>query len=157
MDPRVGQSLDGPSFCLSPELCLCNCLHGYLFPILRRKEVSTLCTSILSSMCSANCILGSLSFCAYQWVHNMCVLLWLGYLTQYDILQIHSLQSQTLLLHMPTRFYWEDPDTAVSYEAMPVPGKYRSGCSQSSIGRNTGPPMEELEKAPKELKGSATL
>jgi hypothetical protein len=50
-----------------------------------------------------------------------------------------------------------DPDIAVSYEAMPVPGKYRSGCSQSSIGWNTGPPMEKLEKAPKELKGSATL
>jgi hypothetical protein len=42
-------------------------------------------------------------------------------------------------------------------EAMPVPGKYRSGCSQSAIGWNTGPPMEELEKVPKELKGSATL
>jgi len=40
---------------------------------------------------------------------------------------------------------------------MPVPGKYRSGCSQSSIGWNTGPPMEELEKVPKELKGAATL
>jgi hypothetical protein len=38
-----------------------------------------------------------------------------------------------------------------------VPGKYRSGCSQSSIGWNTGPPNEELEKVPKELKGSATL
>jgi hypothetical protein len=38
-----------------------------------------------------------------------------------------------------------------------VPGKYRSGCSQSSIRWNTGPPMEELEKVPKELKGSATL
>jgi hypothetical protein len=46
---------------------------------------------------------------------------------------------------------------AVSCEAMPVPGKYRSGCSQSSIGWNTGPPMEKLEKALKELKGSATL
>jgi hypothetical protein len=34
-----------------------------------------------------------------------------------------------------------------------VPGKYRSGCSQSSIRWNTGPPMEKLEKAPKELKG----
>jgi hypothetical protein len=33
----------------------------------------------------------------------------------------------------------------------------RSGCSQSSIGWNTGPPMEELEKVPKKLKGSATL
>jgi hypothetical protein len=33
----------------------------------------------------------------------------------------------------------------------------RSGCSQSAIGWITGPPMEELEKVPKELKGSATL
>jgi hypothetical protein len=46
---------------------------------------------------------------------------------------------------------------AVSYETMLVPGKYRSGCSQFSIGWNTGPPVEELEKVPKELKGSATL
>jgi hypothetical protein len=38
-----------------------------------------------------------------------------------------------------------------------VPEKYRSGCSQSAIGWITGPPMEELEKVPKELKGSATL
>jgi hypothetical protein len=38
-----------------------------------------------------------------------------------------------------------------------VPGKYRSGCSQSSIGWNTGPLIKELEKVPKELKGSATL
>ena len=51
--------------------------------------------------------------------------------------------------------YIPDPDIAVSSEAMPVPGKYRSGCSQSSVGWNTGPPMEELEKVPKELKGSA--
>jgi hypothetical protein len=40
---------------------------------------------------------------------------------------------------------------------MPVPGKYRSGCSQSSIRWNTGPPMEKLEKTPKERKGSATV
>jgi hypothetical protein len=38
-----------------------------------------------------------------------------------------------------------------------VPGKYRSGCSQSSIGWITGPPMEELEKEAKDLKGSETL
>jgi hypothetical protein len=36
---------------------------------------------------------------------------------------------------------------------MPVPGKHRNGSSQSVIGWDTGPPMEELEKAPKELKG----
>jgi hypothetical protein len=50
-----------------------------------------------------------------------------------------------------------DPGIAVSYEAMSVPGKYRSGCSQSSIRWNTGPPIEKLEKAPKELEGSATV
>jgi hypothetical protein len=33
----------------------------------------------------------------------------------------------------------------------------RSGCSQSATGWITGPPMEELEKVTKELKGSATL
>jgi hypothetical protein len=43
----------------------------------------------------------------------------------------------------------ENPDIAVLYEAMPGPGKYRSGCSQSSIGCNTGPPMEKLEKQPR--------
>jgi hypothetical protein len=32
-----------------------------------------------------------------------------------------------------------------------------SGCSQSTIGWITGPPMEELEKVSKELKRSATL
>jgi hypothetical protein len=46
---------------------------------------------------------------------------------------------------------------SVSYEAITVPGKYRSGCSQSSIRWNTGPPMEKLKEVPKELKGSATL
>jgi hypothetical protein len=40
---------------------------------------------------------------------------------------------------------------------MPVPSKYRSGCSQSSIGWNTGLPIKELKKVLKELKGSATL
>ena len=69
---------------------------------------------------------------------------------------IISHQIQTLL-HMPARFYWQDPDIAIFCETMPVSGKYRSGCSQSAIGWITGPPMEELEKVPKELKGSATL
>jgi hypothetical protein len=45
----------------------------------------------------------------------------------------------------------------VSCETMPGPSKHRSGCSQSAIGWITGPPMEELEKVPKELKGTATL
>jgi hypothetical protein len=44
-----------------------------------------------------------------------------------------------------------------SCEAMPVPGKYRSGCPHSSIRWNTRSPMEKLEKAPKEMKVSAAL
>ena len=60
---------------------------------------------------------------------------------------IYNHQTQTLLW-MPT-----EPDMTVSWERLPVPNKYRSGCSQSSIGRSTGSPMKELEKAPKKLKG----
>jgi hypothetical protein len=40
---------------------------------------------------------------------------------------------------------------------MPVPGKQRSGCSQSAIGWNAGSPMEELEKVHKELNGVCNL
>jgi hypothetical protein len=60
-------------------------------------------------------------------------------------------------LYTLARFYRKDTDIAVSCETMPGPSKHRSGCSQSAIGWITGPPMEELEKVPKELKGSATL
>jgi hypothetical protein len=67
-----------------------------------------------------------------------------------------SLQTLTPL-HTLARFYGKDPDIAVSCETMPGPSKHRSGCSQSAIGWNTGPPMEKLEKVPKELNGSATL
>ena len=48
-------------------------------------------------------------------------------------------------------------NVAVSCETMPGPSKHRSGCPQSANGWITGLPMEELEKVPKELKGSATL
>jgi hypothetical protein len=34
----VGQSLDGPSFCLSSVLCLCNSLHGCFVPHSKKKE-----------------------------------------------------------------------------------------------------------------------
>jgi hypothetical protein len=51
----------------------------------------------------------------------------------------------------------KDPDIAVSCETMLVPGKHRSGCSQSAIGWITGPPMDELKKIPMELKVTATL
>jgi hypothetical protein len=77
-------------------------------------------------------------------------------LPQLGIHPIYNHQNQTLL-HMSERFCWQDPDIALPCEAMPVPDKYRSGCSESSIGWNTWPPMEELEKVSKELKGSVTL
>jgi hypothetical protein len=32
MDPRIWQSLDGPSFLLSSKLCLCNSFHGCFVP-----------------------------------------------------------------------------------------------------------------------------
>ena len=38
-----------------------------------------------------------------------------------------------------------------------MPGKYRSGCTQSFIGWSTGSPDKELEKVPKELKVFAAL
>jgi len=77
-------------------------------------------------------------------------------LTHLGLHPINNHQTQTLL-QMPTRFCWQDPDKSVSCEVLSVPGKYRSGCSPSSIGWNTGFPMKELEKVPKELNVSATL
>ncbi|EDL11841.1 mCG147410 [Mus musculus] len=37
---RVGQSLDGPSFRLSSELCLCNSSHGYFVPHSKKEQSS---------------------------------------------------------------------------------------------------------------------
>jgi hypothetical protein len=59
--------------------------------------------------------------------------------------------------HTLARFFRKDPDIAISCEAMQGPSKHRSGYSQSAIGWVTEPAMEEIEKVPKELKGSATL
>jgi hypothetical protein len=45
---------------------------------------------------------------------------------------IHTIISHQLqtLLHMPAKFCGKDPDIAFSCVARPMPGKYRSGCSQ---------------------------
>jgi hypothetical protein len=50
-----------------------------------------------------------------------------GHLGSFQLLAIINKAAKNIVEH-------------VSYEALPVPGKYRSGCSQSSIGWNTGPP-----------------
>jgi hypothetical protein len=60
-------------------------------------------------------------------------------------------------LHTLASVCCKDGDIAVSCETRPGLSKHRSGCSQSTIGWITGPPMEELEKVSKELKRSAAL
>jgi hypothetical protein len=66
---------------------------------------------------------------------------------------INNHQTQSLW-QMPTRACWQQPDITVSCEALPVPDKYRSWCSQSSIRWSTRSPMKEPEKVPMELKGT---
>jgi hypothetical protein len=48
---------------------------------------------------------------------------------------------------MTARFCCKDPDIAVSCEAMPVPGKHRSRCSQSATGWNNGGARESTQGA----------
>jgi hypothetical protein len=72
------------------------------------------------------------------------------------IYPIISLQMMTPL-HTLASVECKDRDIAVSCETRLGPNKHRSGCSQSTIGWISGPPMEELEKVSKELKRSATL
>ena len=61
---------------------------------------------------------------------------------------IYSYQNQ-ILLWMLTSAYWQEPDITVSWEALPMPEKYKSVGSQLSTGLSTGSPMEELEKGPR--------
>jgi hypothetical protein len=51
---------------------------------------------------------------------------------------INNHQNQSLSW-MPTRTCWEEPDIAVSWEAVPVPDKYRSKCSQTPLDWAQGP------------------
>jgi uncharacterized membrane protein len=65
MDPQVRQSLDSPSFRLSPNFVSVTPFMGILFPILKRNEVSTRWSSFfLIFLCFLNCILDILSFWA---------------------------------------------------------------------------------------------
>jgi hypothetical protein len=64
---------------------------------------------------------------------------------------IISHQTQTLL-HNARKILLRDPVIAISYEVMPVPGKYISGCSQSSMrwNKHRAPNGEAIEST-KEL------
>ena len=105
IDPQVGQSLDGHSFSLCSELCLCNSFHGCFVP--SSKKDSELISECIS--CAFFCNWGtSLKIICSGYIHL----------------------SKNII------------------------NKTRSGCSRSSIGQSTRSPMKELEKVPKELKGS---
>ena len=66
---------------------------------------------------------------------------------------INNHQTQTLL-QMPTKACWLEPDIAVSWGALLVSGKYRSGCSQSSIGQSTrSPQWRNFRQYPRSWRG----
>jgi hypothetical protein len=67
------------------------------------------------------------------------------------IYPIYRHQTQTLV-QMPRSACGQEPDIAVSWEALPEPDKYIGSCSQPTIGLSTGSPMEKLEKGLKEVK-----
>jgi hypothetical protein len=50
---------------------------------------------------------------------------------------INNHQTQTLL-QMPTRACWQEPDIAVSWQALAVTGKYRSGQSTRLLMKELG-------------------
>jgi hypothetical protein len=56
---------------------------------------------------------------------------------------------------MPRSACWQEPNIAVSWEALLEPDKYRCGCSLLTIELITVFPVEVLEKGPKKLKGFA--
>jgi hypothetical protein len=65
---------------------------------------------------------------------------------------IYNHQTQTLLWIL-TRACRQDPDIAVFWEALPVPNKYISGCSQPSIGWSTVSPNEGTRESTQGAEG----
>jgi hypothetical protein len=93
MSPQVGESLDGLSFSLCFTLYVHICSHEYFVFLLRRPKYPYFGLPFSWVPCGLWIVswffgaFGLISTC--QWVHIMCVLLWLGYVTQDEILQIH--------------------------------------------------------------------
>jgi hypothetical protein len=67
-------------------------------------------------------------------------------------LGIHPINNQTLL-QMPTRFCWQEPDIAVSCEALPGLANTEVAAHSHPLDGAQGPQMKELEKVTMELKG----
>ena len=88
-DVQVGQSLNGLSFCLCSTFCPHNTSWDYSVPSSTMHGASALWSYFFSFIWSLNwiyCILWTFWLIStYQWVHTMCILLWLCYLTQDNI------------------------------------------------------------------------
>jgi len=80
--PHVGQALNGCSFCLCSKLCLPIPSHGY--------SCSPFKEGVKHMFCASRVIQAFGLIATFQWVHTMCVFLWLGYLTQDDIFQFQT-------------------------------------------------------------------
>ena len=66
---------------------------------------------------------------------------------------LYSYQTRTELW-MSRSACWKEPDTAVSWDALPEPYKYWGWCEQPTIVLSVGSSIELLEKGVKQLKGS---
>ena len=92
VDPQVGQPLDGLSFNLCPQIlsmyllpcCWVLPSKGPKYPYIGLHSGYSIGLWIVFWVLRAS---GLISI--YQWVHTMCILLWLGYLTQ-NIFQFHA-------------------------------------------------------------------
>ena len=90
MDLQVGQSQVGLSFRFCFTFCSHNSSFEYSVPSSKKHPHFG-----LPSRCSYGLWIVSWIFwtfqliSTYQWVHTMCVLLWLGYLTQDDTFRFH--------------------------------------------------------------------
>lgn len=89
---------------------------------LKKKEVQSVDTLFLLRMGNKISMDQVIKFWAEMEGRTMQSLPYLG------IHPINKHQTQTLL-HMPARFCWQGPDISDSCEALPGPGKCRSGCS----------------------------
>jgi len=89
--PHVGQALNGCSFCLCYKLCFPIPCQGYSCSPLKKEWSICILVFLLEFhvFCAFRVIWAFGLIATYQWVHTMCVFLWLGYLTQDDIFQFH--------------------------------------------------------------------
>ena len=83
----MGQSLDGLSFIFCSKLCLCITSHGCFDPPSKKDWcIHTLVFFLLVLLYGLWFVSWVVStsglISTYQWEHAMCILLWVGYLTQ---------------------------------------------------------------------------